>query len=145
MSSQNKTDNGLVSVVAALTGILFGIGLGVSEMANPARVLGFLDVFGSWDPTLVFVMLGALLISTPGFQLARRMGKPLLTLKFIMPGRKDIDKRLVAGSALFGIGWGLAGLCPGPALVALSTFDPRALMFVLAMAAGALFYQYVLD
>ncbi|MEX2365691.1 MAG: YeeE/YedE family protein, partial [Pseudohongiellaceae bacterium] len=113
------------SVIAAGLGILFGLGLGYSEMVNPVRVLGFLDISDGWDPTLAFVMVGALLITTPLFQYARSLRKPILAEKFVLPTKMSIDKRLVSGAVIFGIGWGLAGLCPGPAIVNLSTLQPQ--------------------
>jgi uncharacterized membrane protein YedE/YeeE len=125
------------SVLAALgAGALFGAGLVVSGMGKPAKVLGFLDVAGRWDPTLGFVMAGALLVYIVLFRVIMRRGSPLLDVKFHLPARKDIDARLVAGAALFGVGWGLAGYCPGPALVALGAGLLPALVFVAAMIAG---------
>jgi hypothetical protein len=122
--------------VAALSGILFGLGLGISEMLNPARVLGFLDISGTWDPTLLFVMGGALLITFPAFRFVRHMRKPVYGSAFALPTRKDIDARLIQGAALFGIGWGLAGLCPGPAIAGLASLNPQILLFFVAMLAG---------
>src|SRR6185295_1004833 len=115
---------------------MFGVGLFVSGMAQPAKVLGFLDVFGVWDPTLAFVMAAALPVSFVGFRFARQRAKPVLAAESLWPNRSDIDRPLVIGSALFGVGWGLAGLCPGPALVNLATLMPQVAVFVLAMAAG---------
>ena len=106
-------------VVALLSGALFGLGLAVSGMANPAKVIGFLDVSGDWDPTLAFVMGGAILIVGPAFRLIFRRRRPVLAEDFAVPTRKGIDGRLLGGSALFGVGWGLSGFCPGPAVVAL--------------------------
>lgn len=123
-------------VVIAVSGILFGLGLSVSEMVNPARVLGFLNVLGQWDPTLVFVMLGALVVAVPGFQFARLMNKPFLAVSFNVPAKKDIDKKLVLGAGIFGVGWGLAGICPGPSLVALNTMQGEIVLFVISMLAG---------
>ena len=126
---------------ALVSGLVFGIGLIVSEMVVPAKVLGFLDVFGAWDPSLAFVMGGAILVTAPAFAIARRMGSPILAPRFEMPTRRDLDVRLLSGAAIFGIGWGLVGLCPGPALTALGFGSGPALVFVFAMAAGmALFH-----
>jgi uncharacterized membrane protein YedE/YeeE len=123
-------------------GLLFGAGLIVSGMADPAKVLGFLDVAaiatGAWDPSLAFVMLGAIAVAMPGFRLATRRGAPVFGDGFRLPERRDIDRRVVVGPAIFGIGWGLAGLCPGPALVGLGFGQPAAFVFVAAMVAGML-------
>ena len=143
-----STDKGIPLsnlVIIIASGILFGLGLSVSEMVNPARVLGFLNILGPWDPTLIFVMGGALTVAVPGFQYARLMHKPVLGMSFSMPGKKDLDKKLILGAVLFGIGWGLAGICPGPSLVALNAFDGRIVLFVVALLAGLLFHDKVLS
>lgn len=124
-----------------LAGIVFGVGLALSQMMNPAKVLGFLDIAGSWDPTLGFVMAGGLVAAMPGYFMARRRRVPLVEDAFRIPTRKDIDAPLLAGSALFGIGWGLAGLCPGPAVAALGTGLRPALIFFAAMAAGMVLFR----
>lgn len=121
---------------ALLSGLIFGFGLVISGMTQPAKVLGFLDIFGTWDPTLAFVMGSALLVSLPGFYFARGRERPLLAAQFRWPARNEIDARLVGGAALFGLGWGLVGLCPGPAIVNLATFLPQVFLFVVAMAIG---------
>jgi hypothetical protein len=123
-------------LAALLSGTLFGLGLAWSGMTNPARVLGFLDAAGAWDPTLVLVMIGALAVATPAFRLVLRRPGPLLGGSFHLPAAARIDARLLAGSALFGVGWGLAGLCPGPALAGLVTGSLKVLLFVAAMAVG---------
>ena len=129
----------MASIIASLLiGTLFGVGLTLSQMINPMKVLGFLDFAGDWDPTLAFVMGGALLVTVPGFAVARRLRGPLLGGAFRLPTRKDVDRRLLAGAALFGLGWGLAGFCPGPALSALSLGGFQVLIFVAAMLAGML-------
>ncbi|MGA2127206.1 MAG: DUF6691 family protein [Xanthobacteraceae bacterium] len=126
------------TIVAALAaGVVFGTGLTVSGMIEPRRVLGFLDVFGHWDPTLAIVMAAALVVVMPGFALLKRRGAPLFASAFAWPDRTGIDRPLVAGAALFGVGWGLVGLCPGPALVNLATLSPKVFAFVVAMAIGA--------
>jgi hypothetical protein len=117
-------------------GSLFGLGLAMAEMTDPARVIGFLDIAGAWDLTLALVMTGALAVSVPLFPLVLKQPHPLLAARFSLPTKRDIDGRLLAGAALFGIGWGLAGLCPGPAIAALTTRSPAVLMFVAAMIAG---------
>jgi len=125
------------TIVAALaSGIIFGLGLCLSEMINPTRVVGFLDVFGTWDMTLVFVMISAVAVTAIGFPLVTRRPKPVLADRFLIPERTDIDRRLITGSVLFGIGWGLAGLCPGPAIAALASMSPSILIFVAAMIGG---------
>jgi len=124
------------TVSAFSAGILFGLGLAVSEMIDPARVIGFLDVAGRWDPTLLLVMAGALAVTAPGFSLILRHGHPLLAGQFSLPTKTKIDVPLVAGAAIFGIGWGLAGFCPGPALAALASLSPTVLVFVVAMIVG---------
>lgn len=122
--------------LALLAGAVFGIGLILSGMANPAKVLGFLDVAGSWDPSLAFVMGGAILVGAFAFTFARKRKQSLLGLEMRIPAATQVDRRLVGGSLLFGIGWGIAGFCPGPALVALGMGEHKAMVFVLAMLAG---------
>ena len=122
-------------------GLVFGIGLLISGMTEPQKVLGFLDVFGAWDATLAFVMAGAVAVASAGFALARRSRAPLLASSFSWPSRSDIDAPLVIGSALFGIGWGLAGICPGPALVNLAGLSAPIIVFVIAMALGMFGYE----
>ncbi len=126
---------------ALLSGTLFGLGLVVSGMANPAKVLGFLDVAGDWDPTLAMVMLGALAVTAPAFRVVLKRGGPWFATRFSLPTKTDLEPRLVLGAALFGIGWGLAGLCPGPAMTALVTGRGGIVLFVLAMLAGILIYD----
>ena len=122
-------------VFAFAAGLIFGLGLLVSGMANPAKVLGFLDVAGAFDPSLGFVMAGALAVFAPLHRLTAR--RKVITL----PGENRVDRRLLAGSALFGVGWGLSGICPGPALVVLAGLSVPALVFVAAMIAGALAFR----
>lgn len=117
-------------------GLLFGAGLLISGMTQPDKVLGFLDIFGAWDATLAFVMAGAVLVTSIGFALARRRGTSMLATKLQWPTRNDIDAPLLTGAALFGIGWGLVGLCPGPAIVNLASFSLPVIVFVVAMAVG---------
>jgi uncharacterized membrane protein YedE/YeeE len=122
-------------------GLLFGVGLLISGMTDPLKVLGFLDLFGAWDATLGFVMAGAVAVSSVGFELARRRGQPALAPQHLWPTRHDIDTPLVAGSALFGLGWGLVGLCPGPALVNLAGLSLPVIVFVIAMGAGMIGHE----
>lgn len=126
----------MTHVAAALCGLLFGFGLIVSEMAQPLKVLNFLDVLGRWDPSLAFVMAGALLISGLGYWLAKRQPRPLVASQWNWPTNSTIDTELIGGAALFGLGWGMVGLCPGPALVNILTLNPKLIGFVIAMAAG---------
>jgi uncharacterized membrane protein YedE/YeeE len=121
---------------AFVCGLLFGIGLIVSQMSNPAKVIGFLDITGQWDPSLAFVMAGAVAVFALGYRLTLRRSAPLLDKSFALPGKTNVDKALISGSLLFGLGWGLAGLCPGPAIVSSSFGDPRILMFIVAMLSG---------
>jgi uncharacterized membrane protein YedE/YeeE len=126
-----------MSIIAALfCGLIFGWGLLISGMMQPAKVLAFLDIVGAWDPSLAVVMIAALVVSVPGFWLAKRRERPVLAMQSVWPIKMGIDRSLVMGSALFGIGWGLVGLCPGPALANLATLSPRVAAFVVAMAAG---------
>jgi uncharacterized membrane protein YedE/YeeE len=122
--------------LSLVAGLVFGLGLIVSGMSNPAKVLGFLDLAGAWDPSLAFVMVGAIAVAAIGFAFARRRQRSLLGLEMQIPAARDIDRRLVGGSILFGIGWGVAGFCPGPALVALGMGQGKAALFVIAMLAG---------
>ncbi|HKX93080.1 MAG TPA: YeeE/YedE family protein [Methylibium sp.] len=119
-----------------LAGLVFGIGLIVSGMADPAKVLGFLDLAGAWDPSLAFVMAGAILVGVVAFFVAGRRARTFLGGELKLPTARQIDRRLVLGSVVFGIGWGIAGFCPGPALVALGLGEAKALVFVAAMLAG---------
>lgn len=124
-----------------LAGLVFGLGLAVSGMMNPARVLGFLDVAGAWDPSLAFVLAGAVTVSALGVLLARGRRGPLYAGRFAWPPATRIDAKLLTGAALFGIGWGLAGFCPGPAIASLTLGLGKSLLFVLAMLAGTVLYQ----
>lgn len=124
-------------------GILFGVGLAVSRMIDPAKVLGFLDLAGDWDPTLAFVMLGALLVTVPAFRSIGRWRAPVLADRFHLPTARALDVRLLGGAAIFGIGWGLVGLCPGPALASLGLGIWRSGVFVLAMLAGMALYRFI--
>ena len=133
----------MASFAALLCGLVFGLGLIVSGMANPAKVLGFLDVAGRWDPSLALVMAGAVAVAFAGFLVAKRRTKSLIGADMALPSMQRIDARLVAGSALFGIGWGLAGFCPGPALVALGMGLPKALVFVGSMLVGMLAFDFL--
>jgi len=129
------------NLTALAAGILFGLGLVVSQMSNPEKVLGFLDVLGDWDPSLAFVMAGALLVTTIGYRMTTKYPRPLFDDAFQIPTNQQIDKRLAMGSVLFGAGWGLVGLCPGPAIVALTIGGLPVVVFFIAMAAGMALYE----
>jgi uncharacterized membrane protein YedE/YeeE len=125
-----------------VSGALFGAGLTLSGMTDPARVRGFLDLFGNWDPTLAFVMGGAVLVMAVAWRIRNRMIAPVFAERFSLPDRTDLDARLITGSVLFGVGWGIAGLCPGPAVAALALSPLTVLPFVLAMIAGMALQQF---
>jgi uncharacterized membrane protein YedE/YeeE len=142
MSENNGLAWGNILIIVA-SGVLFGLGLSISEMVNPTRVLGFLNVLGPWDPTLAFVMAGALTVAVPGFQYAKLMHKPFLAVSFSVPTKKDLDAKLISGAVIFGVGWGLAGICPGPSLVALNTMQVNVVVFVAAMLAGIIAHDRI--
>ena len=131
----------MLMLSSLLAGLVFGLGLIVSGMANPAKVLGFLDLAGPWDPSLAFVMAGAIAVGFLAFLLAKKRRLSFLGAEMRLPPAGRIDRRLVAGSLLFGAGWGLAGFCPGPGLVALGMGEPKAAVFVLAMLAGMAIFE----
>lgn len=132
----------MAAVISCLVvGTVFGVGLAVSQMINPAKVIGFLDFAGNWDPTLGVVMVAALVCAAPGFALVKRRGTPILGTSFQIPSRKDIEWRLLSGAAVFGVGWGLSGFCPGPALAAMSAGMYQVFIFVGAMVAGMLLHK----
>jgi uncharacterized protein len=132
-------------IVALLAGTLFGVGLAVSGMANPQKVIGFLDVAGEWDPTLLLVMGGALLVTIPAFRLILGRPRPLLADRFALPTKSALDGRLLGGAALFGVGWGLSGLCPGPAVVAMVTGLLPVFLFVAAMVGGMAIHMGIFE
>ena len=123
-------------IISLVCGITFGIGLTVSQMIDPAKVLGFLNIFGDWDPSLAFVMIGALIISSPFFHLFKNNKKPIFAKIFNYTTNKEINKKLIIGSTFFGAGWGLAGLCPGPAIASLALLNINSALFVVAMFVG---------
>ncbi len=126
----------MLMIASLLAGLVFGTGLLISGMVSPTKVLAFLDIFGAWDPSLAVVMVAALAVSAPGFMLANGRSRPLLAAQSVWPTKKQIDRPLLVGAALLGVGWGLVGLCPGPALESLATLSPGVIAFVAAMAAG---------
>ena len=129
--------------VTLLSGTLFGAGLALGGMVDPARVRGFLDIFGDWDPTLAFVMGGAVIVMAIAWRIQARMAQPLLAAKFALPDRSDLTPRLIGGAALFGTGWGIAGLCPGPGFAALVIVPAKAAAFVAAMLAGMMIVRLI--
>jgi uncharacterized membrane protein YedE/YeeE len=133
------------TIVALFSGALFGLGLAVSGMTNPAKIIGFLDLAGEWDPTLAFVMGGALLVTIPAFRLILGRQRPILAGDFALPAKSTLDARLLGGAALFGVGWGLSGFCPGPAVAALVTGLAPVFAFGAAMMAGMVLYAWVFE
>jgi len=131
--------------IAVFCGLLFGAGMVISDMVNPERVLAFLDVAGAWDPSLAFVMGGALIPSSIAYLIRRRMDAPVAAETFHVPESRSIDLPLVGGAVVFGLGWGLVGLCPGPALAALTTGAWQAFVFVGAMLAGMVVFRLTVD
>lgn len=126
----------MIPFVALVAGLIFGLGLALSNMMDPAKVLNFLDVAGNWDPSLLLVMGGAVAITLPGFHFILKRPHPLLDRRFYVPDATHIDGPLILGAALFGLGWGIVGLCPGPAIAALATGSARVFGFVLMMLVG---------
>ena len=126
----------MIALAWLLCGALFAVGLGVSGMTQPAKVVGFLNPVGGWDPSLAFVMLGAIAIHVPGYLIRKRRDKPFIASEFSIPTRNDISPRLLMGAGLFGVGWGIAGYCPGPALVSVTSGSTSAILFVVAMVGG---------
>ena len=126
----------MIRLISLLSGIIFGLGLTISGMVNPQKVLGFLNLFDEWDPSLIFVMVGAIIIFAPLHFIFKKKSRPILAKNFISIENKNIDKKLLIGSGLFGVGWGLAGLCPGPAIASISFLNPSSLIFVLFMFVG---------
>jgi hypothetical protein len=131
------------NAVNFVAGLMFGLGLLISGMANPAKVQNFLDLAGSFDPSLIFVMAGAVAVTLAGYRLALRRPRPILAERFYLPTAKDVDARLLAGAALFGVGWGLSGFCPGPAVTSLALLAKGTLVFVPAMIGGLVLARLV--
>src|SRR5437016_9327181 len=132
----------MLMVASLLSGLVFGAGLLISGMVMPTKVLAFLDIFGAWDPSLAVVMISALAVSAPGFMLASGRSRPLLAAQSVWPANNQIDRPLIVGAVLFGVGWGVVGLCPGPALENLATLSPRVIAFVVAMTAGMALHDF---
>ncbi|WP_078084110.1 DUF6691 family protein [Microbulbifer mangrovi] len=132
-----------VTISAFISGLIFSFGLLLSGMANPEKVLGFLDLFGAWDPSLALVMGGAIAVGLPAFLIARKRETAVLGGSINLPTKRELDKRLLLGSLVFGIGWGLAGFCPGPGIVATGAAETGALVFTLAMVSGMLIFRWL--
>ena len=141
--SLQKSNNTKPIITALLAGIIFGFGLILAGMANPAKVLAFLNIVGFWDPSLALVKAAAIVVGLPVFWIAKRRSLSFLGLPFNISSLKTIDKRLVIGSFIFGIGWGLAGICPGPAIVLLGAGDVKGFVFVIAMLAGFVIFEII--
>lgn len=131
----------MLMLASLLCGLVFGAGLLISGMVQPTKVLAFLDIFGTWDPSLIVVMIAALAVSAPGFMLAKR-SRPVFAEECAWPTKTGLDRPLVIGSVMFGIGWGLVGLCPGPAIESLATLSPEIFVFVAAMTAGMILHDF---
>jgi uncharacterized membrane protein YedE/YeeE len=133
----------MLNVNAFLVGLLFGLGLIISRMTDPAKVIGFLDLAGAWDPSLAFVMAGAILVGAGGFTIAKKRQRSLLGEPMRLSSATELDKGLLLGSLVFGIGWGLSGFCPGPAVVSAAAGQPKAWVFVVSMLAGMALYRMI--
>ena len=145
MNGTTDTLNMKAAFSMFLAGLLFGGGLVISGMVNPGKVIGFLDLAGNWDPSLILVMGGGLLVTVPAFHFVLKNPQPLVAKSFYLPTLKHIDSKLILGSILFGLGWGIAGFCPGPAIAALVTLNPTVLMFVAAMLVGMMLHHFLLE
>jgi len=132
-------------IAVTVSGFLFGLGLATANMTNPAKVLAFLDVTGTWDPSLMVVFAAALGVTLPGFHLVLKQHQPRYAQQFLLPTSQDIDRKLIGGASLFGIGWGIAGYCPGPALTALVSLDSNVLLFFAAMLAGVMLHKMLAE
>lgn len=141
--SKNTTESAMNTLFSFIAGLVFGLGLLLSGMTNPAKVLGFLDLTGAWDPSLALVMAGAIAVALAAFMLAKRRQTTWLGLPMLLPVATHIDRRLVIGSVLFGVGWGLAGICPGPALVLVVAGGTKGLIFFAAMLVGMGLFEWI--
>lgn len=129
------------AIVALVVGFLFAIGLGVAGMTQPQKIVGFLDLFGNWDPTLMFVMMGAIGVHIITYRVITNRKTPLLSLQWHIPNKKEITPALIGGSALFGVGWALGGYCPGPAMTSIAAFEYRPFLFVVSMFVGMFLFN----
>ena len=130
-------------LISFVSGVVFAVGLGIGGMTQPAKVIGFLDFAGNWDPSLAFVMIGAIAVHSILYRVIRKRPSPLFSQVFSLPTRTDIDLRLVGGAMIFGLGWSIAGFCPGPALTSLASGNLSLVIFTVAMIAGMLLYKFV--
>ena len=135
----------MTKLSSLISGIIFGLGLTISGMVNPEKVLGFLNIFDAWDPSLMFVMIGAILIFSPLYFIFKRKSKPIFAKNFVVPSNKDIDNKLIIGAVMFGAGWGLAGLCPGPAISAISFLNTSVYLFVLFLFLGFYLGNFIIN
>ena len=133
----------MTKIISLFSGIVFGIGLTISSMINPAKVLGFLNLFGDWDPSLIFVMGGAIVFVLPSFYLLKNKEKPFFASFFQIPSSKKINQKLIFGSSMFGIGWGLIGLCPGPAISSIAFLQPLSILFIISMMSGFYLTKFI--
>ena len=131
------------ALVALVVGFIFAIGLGISGMTQPQKVIGFLDLFGNWDPSLMFVMIGAIFVHSISYVMIRRRPSPLLSAQWHVPTKLEITPALIAGAFLFGVGWALAGFCPGPAVTSLASFEATPTLFVASMLAGMMLFRII--
>lgn len=131
------------NMTSFLVGLIFALGLGISGMTKPQVVKGFLDILGNWDYSLILVMIGAIITHSSIYHLTKKRSSPLLDIKFHLPTKKELDKKLIIGAILFGLGWGWVGICPGPALVSIWSGDYRILLFIVSMLAGMLIFKKV--
>ena len=138
-----KDRSGLNLIVSFSVGFVFALGLGISGMTQPQKVVGFLDLFGNWDPSLMFVMMGAIAVHFISYRAVRNRKSPLLSSQWHIPTRRELTPTLVIGSTLFGIGWGLAGYCPGPAVTSLASLEARPVIFVVSMIIGMAVFNFV--
>lgn len=130
------------SIISFNVGFLFALGLGISGMTNPQNILNFLDVFGNFSPNMILVMMAAIFIHTIVYHLIKNKKSPIFDTKFHLPTKKDIDKKLILGSVIFGIGWGISGYCPGPAFTSLSSFDIRVVYYLLSLLLGMIVFKF---
>lgn len=131
------------SLASLVVGFVFAIGLGLSGMTQPQKVIGFLDLFGQWDPSLIFVMVGAIIVHFVTYKLIRKKASPLLSTHWHVPTKKEITPALTIGAFIFGVGWGLGGFCPGPAVVSLASFDKMPVIFIVSMVLGMYLFKLV--
>jgi uncharacterized membrane protein YedE/YeeE len=144
MNKQEKSNSHMKTAIAALAvGFIFAIGLGISGMTKPSKVVGFLDLFGKWDPSLMFVMVGAIAVHFVTYKIISKRATPLLVPNWQVPTKTDLTPALVIGALLFGIGWGLGGFCPGPAMTSLASLQSKPVIFVISMLAGMYLFKFV--